>query len=224
MLTFTPPTGAISESTVRVNKLIRNTYTLLSATLLFSAVTAVASMYMSIPHPGMLVSFAIYFGLLMAVNVTRNSMWGLFWIFALTGFMGMTLGPMLSATIANFSNGAQLVALAMGGTGAIFLGLSGYVLTTRKNFSFIGGFVVVGILVLLFAALANYFLAIPGLSLAISAAAIVVMSGLILYETSNLIHRPGMNYILATVTLYVAIYNLFVHLLHLLAVFAGNRE
>ena len=205
----TPPTGTISEATVRVNKLIRNTYTLLSATLLFSAVTAVASMYAGFPPLNMLITFGGYFGLLIAVNITRNSMWGLFWIFALTGFMGLTLGPILSLYLAVFSNGAQLIALAMGGTGAIFLGLSGYALTTRKDFSFIGGFVMVGIVVAFLASIANVFLGIPGLSLAISASFIMLMSGLILYETSNLIHRPGMNYILATVSLYLNIYILF---------------
>ncbi|MGV0006135.1 MAG: Bax inhibitor-1/YccA family protein [Candidatus Porifericomitaceae bacterium WSBS_2022_MAG_OTU9] len=215
--------GAISESVVRSNKLIRNTYTLLSATLLFSAIAAVVSMYIGFPHLG-LFTLVGYIGLLMAVNATRNSAWGLVWIFALTGFMGLTIGPIISFYLAAFSNGAQLVALAMGGTGAIFLGLSGYALVTKKDFSFIGGFLIVGIMVAFIAGLASIFLSIPGLSLAVSMAFIGLMAGMILYETSNLIHRPGMNYIMATVSLYISIYNLFLSLLHLLGALAGNRN
>ena len=143
-------------------------------------------------------------------------------MFALTGFMGYTLGPILNAYLA-LPNGGQVVMMAMGATGAIFLGLSGYALTTRKDFSFMGGFLMVGILVAFLAGLGAVFLEIPGLSLAVSAMFVLLMAGLILYETSNIIHGGETNYIMATVTLYVAIYNLFTSLLHLFGL-AGSEE
>lgn len=204
------------------NKVIRNTYMLLSMTLLFSAVTAGISMAMNLPHPGLLLTLGGYFGFLFLTTKFRNSAWGLVFIFALTGFMGLTLGPIISFYIQAFSNGPQLVMMALGGTGAIFLGLSGYALTTRKDFSFMGGFLMVGILVGFLAAIAATIFNLPGLSLAVSAMFIMLMSGLILYQTSSIIHGGETNYIMATITLYVTIYNLFTSLLHLLGAFAGE--
>ncbi len=197
------------------NKVIRNTYTLLSMTLMFSALTAGVSMTLNLPHPGLLLTLVGYFGLLFATTKFRNSSLGLVFVFALTGFMGYTLGPILNSYLA-MPNGSQIVMTAMGGTGAIFLALSGYALTSRKDFSFMGGFLVAGILVAFMAGLGAIFFEMPGLSLAVSSMFVLLMAGLILYETSNIIHGGETNYIMATVTLFVAIFNLFTSLLHLL--------
>ena len=170
---------------------------------------------------GIIVTLVGYFGLLFLTTKLRNSAWGLVSVFALTGFMGLTLGPILSMYL-SIPNGDQIVMTAMGGTGVIFLGLSGYALTTRKDFSFLGGFLMVGILVAFLAGIASMFLSMPGLSLAVSAMFILLMSGLILYQTSQIIHGGETNYIMATVTLYISIYNLFLSLLQLLGAFGGN--
>jgi modulator of FtsH protease len=209
-------------ATLATNKVIRNTYTLLSMTLLFSALTAGVSMALNLPHPGLLLTLGGYFGLLFATARFRNSSLGLAFVFALTGFMGYTLGPILNAYLA-LPNGGQVVMTAMGATGAIFLGLSGYALTTRKDFSFMGGFLMVGILVAFMAGLGAMFFEMPGLSLAVSSMFVLLMAGLILYETSNIIHGGETNYIMATVTLFVAIFNLFTSLLHLLGAFNSNE-
>jgi modulator of FtsH protease len=212
-----------AESVLATNKLIRNTYTLLSMTLVFSAVMAGVSIKLNFPYLGPLVTFGGYLLLLFITNMLRNSAWGLLSVFALTGFMGLTLGPLLSAYMQAFSNGGQLVMLAMGGTGVIFLGLSGYALTTRKDFSFLAGFVITGILVALLAMFATWVFNIPALSLALSAAVIILMSALILWQTSDMVHGYETNYIMATITLYVSIYNLFTSLLHLLGAFSGDN-
>jgi modulator of FtsH protease len=214
--------GRNQSITLDTNKVIRNTYWLLSMTLLFSAFTAGVALLLNLPHPGLLLTLAGYFGLLFATARFRNSGLGLLFVFALTGFMGYTLGPILNAYLA-LSNGAQLVTMAMGTTGAIFLGLSGYALTSRKDFSFMGSFLMVGILVAFLAGLAAIFFAMPILSLAVSAMFVLLMSGLILYETSNIIHGGESNYIMATVTLYVSISNLFTSLLHLLGFMSGEE-
>ncbi len=203
------------------NKVIRNTYMLLSLTLLFSAFTAGVSVVLQLPHPGLLITLAGFFGLLFLTHKFSNSALGLLFVFALTGFMGYTLGPIISAYL-GLPNGGQIVMTAMGGTGAIFIGLSLYALTTRKDFSFMGGFLMVGILVAFLAGLAAFFFSMPGLALAVSAMFVLLMSGLILYETSQIIHGGQTNYILATVTLYVSIYNLFTSLLHLLGAFSSD--
>jgi modulator of FtsH protease len=204
-------------SVLSTNKVIRNTYTLLSITLLFSALTAGIAVMTNMPFMNPIITLVGYFGLLFLTTRFRNSALGLLFVFALTGFMGLTLGPIISAYL-HLPNGGQIVMTAMGGTGVIFLGLSGYALTTRKDFSFIGGFLMVGILVAFLASIASLFLAMPGLSLAVSAMFILLMSGLILYQTSEIIHGGETNYIMATVTLYIAIYNLFLSLLQLLGV------
>jgi len=209
------------ESALATNKVLRNTYALLSMTLLFSGLTATVSMAMNLPHPGLLITLAGYFGLLFAVTKTRNSGWGLFFVFALTGFMGLTLGPIISAYL-SMPGGSSIVATALGGTGLIFLALSGYALTSRKDFSFMGSFLFVGILVGFLAGLGAFFFQMPALALTVSAMFVLLMSGLILWETSNIIHGGETNYIMATVTLFVAIFNLFTSLLHLLAAFSGE--
>ena len=202
-------------SVLATNKVIRNTYMLLSATLLFSALTAGVSMALNLPHPGMIITLVGYFGLLFLTTKLRNSAGGILAVFALTGFMGYTLGPIISHYL-NMSNGTQTVMTAMAATGAIFLGLSGYALSTRKNFSYMGGFLSVGIIVAFLAGLGAIFFSIPALSLTVSAAFVLLMSGLILYQTSEIIHGGETNYIMATVTLFVSIFNLFTSLLHLL--------
>jgi len=209
-------------STLATNAVLRNTYLLLSMTLLFSAVTAGVSMVFNLPHPGLLLTLAGYFGLLFATAKFRNSSLGLVFVFALTGFLGYTLGPILNAYL-SLANGAQIVTTAMAGTGVIFMGLSGYALVSRKDFSFMGGFLMVGILVGFLAGLGAMMFEIPALSLAVSAMFVLLMSGLILYETSNIIHGGETNYIMATVTLYVSIFNLFTSLLHLLGSFGGQE-
>jgi modulator of FtsH protease len=210
-------------SVLATNKVIRNTYILLAMTLLFSALTAGLSMAFNLPYPGLLVTLIGYFGLLFLTTKLRNSVWGLVFIFALTGFMGLTLGPIINLYLTKFTNGAELVMMAMGGTGLIFLGLSGYALSTRKDFSFLGGFLMVGILVGFLAGLGAIFFQLPGLALAVSSMFVLLMAGLILYQTSEIIHGGETNYIMATITLYVAIYNLFTSLLHLLGVFGGDE-
>jgi modulator of FtsH protease len=219
---MTNTTARSQTAVLATNKVIRNTYSLLSMTLLFSALTAGTSMALNLPHPGLLLTLAGYFGLLFATAKFRNSHLGLAFVFALTGFMGYTLGPILNAYLA-LPNGGQIVMTAMGATGAIFLGLSGYALTTRKDFSFMGGFLMVGILVAFMAGLGAVFFEIPGLSLAVSSMFVLLMAGLILYETSNIIHGGETNYIMATVTLFVAIFNLFTSLLHLLGFMNGEE-
>ena len=204
------------------NKVVRNTYMLLSMTLAFSALTAGISMALKLPYPGLIVTLVGYFGLLFLTTKFRNSGLGIAFVFALTGFMGYTLGPMVSHYLA-MPNGSQVVMTAMGGTAAIFLGLSAYVMTTRKNFSFMGGFLTVCILVAFLAGLCAMFFEMPGLSLAVSAMFVLLMSGLILYETSNIIHGGETNYVMATVTLFVSIFNLFTSLLQLLG-FANSDE
>lgn len=204
------------------HKVLTNTYVLLSMTLLFSAVMAGVSMAFNLPHPGILLTLGGYFGLLFLTSKYQNQSLGLFFVFALTGFMGYTLGPIINSYMATV-NGGQVVMTAMGATGAIFLGLSGYALTSRKDFSFLGGFLMVGILVAFIAGLGAIFFEMPGMSLAVSSMFVLLMSGLILYETSNIIHGGETNYIMATVTLFVSIFNLFTSLLHLLGFMNGDE-
>lgn len=208
-------------STLATNKVIRNTYMLLSMTLLFSALTAGVSMTLNLPHPGILLTLGGFFGLLFLTSKFRDSALGLVFVFALTGFMGVTLGPILNSYLA-LPNGGQIVMTAMAATGAMFVGLSAYALTTRKDFSFMGGFLMVGILVGFLAGLGAIFFEIPSLSLAVSAMFVLLMSGLILYETSNIIHGGETNYIMATTTLFVSIFNLFTSLLHLLGFMSSS--
>jgi len=207
---------------VEVNKVLRNTYALLSVTLLFSATAAALSMVNQWPHPGLIITLVGYFGLLFLARRFRNSALGIVFVFGLTGFMGLTLGPIISFYLTALPNGGQIVMTAMGGTGIIFVGLSAYALTTRKDFSFLGGMLFAGILVAFLAGLGAIIFSIPALSMAVSAMFILLMSGLILYQTSQIIHGGETNYIMATVTLYVAIYNLFLSLLHLLGIFSSD--
>ncbi len=206
---------AIQESALATNKVLKNTYLLLSATLIFSAVMAAVAMAVRMPYLGPIVTLVGYFGLLFLTHKLRNSAMGIIAVFALTGFMGLTLGPILSAYIENVPNGGQLVLTSLGTTGLIFLALSAYVLTTKKDFSFMGGFLMVGMLGMVGVMLIGFFINLSAFSMAISAGIVLLMSGMILYQTSAIIHGGERNYILATVSLYVSLYNMFLHLLML---------
>ena len=210
------------ESVLSTNKVLRNTYMLLSLTFLFSAFTAYLSFASGArPMNPFLMIVGVY-GLMFLTQALRNSVWGLVSVFAFTGFLGYTLGPILSYYLTSCSNGPQLVATALGGTGMIFFALSGYALTTRKDFSFLGGFLFIGTMVALLAMIAGIFFHMPALQLTISAVFVLLSSGLILLQTSEMIHNGETNYISATVGLFVSIYNLFVSLLNLLSAFSGR--
>jgi modulator of FtsH protease len=206
-----------NQAALATNKVLRNTYILLSLTLLFSAMAAAVSSSLNLPHPGIIITLVGYFGLLFLTTKFRNSTAGIGFVFLLTGFMGYTLGPIINAYL-GLPNGGEVVMMAMGGTAAIFLALSIYAISSRKDFSFMGGFLMVGILVAFLAGLGAIFFSMPALSLAVSAMFVLLMSGLILFQTSQIIHGGETNYIMATVTLYVALFNLFTSLLHLLGV------
>lgn len=215
------PLGRSTSAVSSTNKVLKNTYMLLSMTLLFSAVAAGVSMALNMPYIVSLgTSLAALVLLWFVVPRTAHSAAGIFVVFAVTGLLGFGLGPMLNHYL-QLPNGPQLVMSAMGITGAVFLGLSAYVLVTRRNFSFMGGFLMTGILVAFLAALVSVAAAafgypMPALSLAVSAMFALLMSGMILWQTSEIIHGGETNYVLATVSLYVAIYNLFTSLLQLL--------
>ncbi len=207
--------SAAQESALQTNKVLRNTYSLLAMTLGFSAITAFISTQMQLGTIG-------YFGFLIAgfislfiVNKKADTAQGLLWAFIFTGCMGMALGPILNRYLA-MPNGGEVIMQALGGTALIFFGLSAYALTTKKDFSFMGGFLTVGLLVVVVAAIANIFFAVPAVSLAISAAIVLLMSGFILFDTSRIVNGGETNYIRATVSLYLNIYNLFISLLSLI--------
>ncbi|WP_028669754.1 Bax inhibitor-1/YccA family protein [Saccharospirillum impatiens] len=211
-----------SESTLATNKVLRNTYLLLSMTLVFSAVTAMIAMAVGMPQGGALIMMLAAIGIVWFVLPRAyNSSMGIVWTFAFAGLMGASLGPMLSSYLA-LSNGPAIVAQALGGTALVTFGLSAYAVTTKKDFSFLGGFVMVGMIVALVAILANLFLAIPALSLAISAGVVLLMSLLILFDTSRIVNGGETNYVRATVSLYLNIYNLFVHLLVLVGALSDD--
>jgi modulator of FtsH protease len=209
---------AATESALSTNKVLRNTYMLLAATLLFSALTAGASMALNLPHPGLVITLVGYFGLLFLTSKFRNSAMGIVCIFALTGFMGLTLGPIISAYLQFLPNGGQVVMTAFGITGATFVGLSAYAIKSGRDFSFMGGFLTIGILGAFLLGLIAIFFNMPALSLAVSGMFVLAMGGLILFQTSEIVRGGETNYIMATVTLFVSIYNLFTSLLHILGV------
>ena len=209
-------------SALSTNKVLRNTYMLLSMTLLFSALTAGLSMTIAVsPTASMISSLGALALIWLVLPRTANSGMGIVVVFAVAGLLGFGLGPLLSHYL-SMPNGSQVVGTALGGTGIVFLSLSGYALTSRRDFSFMGGFLFAGLIVVLVAMIANIFLAIPALSLALSAAIVMLMSGLILFDTSRIINGGETNYINATVSLYLSIYNLFVAMLQLLGAFSGD--
>lgn len=213
--------AASTGSAIEINKVLRNTYMLLSMTLAFSAVTAGISMSLGLSHMAALVMTIAAFGLMFVVHKNAEKASGIFWIFAFTGLMGASLGPMLSR-YASMPGGPLMIMQALGGTAIIFFSLSAYALTSKKDFSFMGGFLMVGMIVALIAMVANIFFQIPALSLAISSVVILVMSGLILFDTSRIINGGERNYIRATISLYLNVYNIFVHLLSMLGIMGSD--
>lgn len=215
------------ESVLATNRVLKNTYLLLSMTLLFSAAMAGLSMMLQVPYGvSLITSIAAIVLLWFVVPRTANSSAGLITVFAVTGLLGFGLGPILSHYL-GMRNGPQLVMTAMGITGVVFVGLSAYVLTSRRNFSFMGGFLMAGVLVAFLAALLSvgasmFGYPMPGLALAVSSMFALLMCGMILWQTSEIIHGGETNYILATVGLYVSIYNMFTSLLHILGVSSGD--
>lgn len=203
-------------------RVLRNTYALLSMTLLFSAAVAALGVAFRWPAPGLLLTLVGYFGLLFAVHKLRNSGWALPAVFALTGFMGYTLGPLLARSL-SMPGGAQTVMLALGATGVTFLALSAWALTSRRDFSAMGGFLFAGMVIALLAGLAAVFLQMPALGLAVSAMVALLSAGLILFETSRIVNGGETNYVMATVGLYVSLFNLFTSLLSLFG-FGGSQE
>lgn len=212
-------TPTLPQQSAEVNAVLRNTYWLLSITIAFSAVCAGVGMSFGFPYLG-LWTLLPFFGLLFAVHKLKNSAWGILMVFALTGWLGLTISPILNAYLANVGPGPILMAL--GGTATIFFGLSSYVLITKKDLAGWGNFLFVGLLVAFIAGIANYFLQLSALSLVISSVMILISSGLIMWQTSAIIHGGERNYLLATVMLYVMLYNLFLSLLHLLTAFGGD--
>jgi len=210
------------ELSLAVNKVLKNTYMLLGLTLAFSALTAAFAMASNAAPVNIWVMLIGFYGLLFLTHKMANSAWGLLCVFALTGFMGYTLGPILGYYMAS-ANGTQLVMTALGGTAFIFFGLSAYALISKKDFSFLSGFMMAGFLVILAAVVANIFLQIPALQLALSAAFMLFSSAAILMQTGAIINGGERNYILATVTLYVSLYNIFISLLNLLTAFGGDE-
>ena len=207
------------ESILATNKVLRNTYSLLALTLAFSAFTALLST--NAPPVNIWMFFIGAYGLLFLTHYLANSAWGLLSVFAFTGFMGYTIGPIIGFYLST-QGGTDIVVTALGGTAFIFLGLSGWALTSRRDFSFLQGFIFAGFLVLIAAIVISLFWPMPALQLAISAAFMLFSSAVILWQTSEIIHGGERNYILATITLYVSIYNLFMSLLSLLSAFSGN--
>ncbi len=212
---YQAPTAKLTQA-VEINNVLRNTYLLLGMTLAFSALMAFVAMALNAPYLGlwMLIPF---FALLYAINKTANSTWGIFWVFAFTGYLGFTLGPVITYYL-NTPNGADVVGMALGSTAAAFVGLSAFALITRKDFSFMRGFLMVGIVALFGVVILSWFLDLSMFMGAIGAAIVLLMSGLILWQTSAIIHGGETNYILATTTLYMSIYNMFSWLLMLIGI------
>ena len=214
------PTDVISAraaGAVSISKVLRNTYMLLGMTLAFSALMAGVSMAMGAPYLGPIVTLAGFFGLIFAVHKTAHSSLGLLFVFLLTGFMGFTIGPIINAYL-SLANGPSLVTSALGTTAAAFVGLSAFAVVTRKDFSFLSGFLVVGFFVLMGAVVLSLFFDLSAFSVAISCAFVLFASAAILWQTSAIIHGGETNYIIATVTLFASFYNLFVSLLHIFGV------
>lgn len=213
------------ESALATNKVLRNTYMLLSLTLLFSAITAGIAMITNAPPMSIWALLAGFLGLPMLVQFTRNSSLGLVFTFLFTGFVGYATGPILNAYLSMFSNGAELITMALGSTGLIFLGLSAIAMNPARDFSHWGRFLSIGIIVAIVAVLANIFIfQLPGVQLALSVMVSLIMGGFILFQTNMIVRGGETNYISATLTLYISIYNIFMTLLQIFGLFGGNRN
>ncbi|MDO8990397.1 MAG: Bax inhibitor-1/YccA family protein [Sideroxyarcus sp.] len=211
------------------NKVLRNTYMMLGMTMIPTVIGALIGTSINLsfmaasPIMSSLIMFGVMMGMLFAVSALRNSVWGVVALLGFTFVAGVFLGPILQVAL-HFSNGAQLVGMAAGGTGVIFLSLATIATTTKKDFSFMGKFLFIGLILLIVASLANIFFQIPALSLTISAIAVMIFSAYILYDVSRIVHGGETNYVMATLSLYLDIYNLFIHLLNLLMAFSGERD
>ena len=214
-----PYGGTVDRSTA--HRVLRNTYALLSMTLLLSAAVAWAAVAFNLPAPGLILTLVAYFGPLFGIHKLKNSGMAVGLVFALTGFMGWTLGPLLTRTLA-MPGGNQAVMLALGATGAVFLALSAYARTTKRDLSWMGGFLFAGMVVALLAGLAAIFFQIPALALTVSAVVALLSAGLILFETKQIVDGGETNYVLATVSLFVSIFNLFTSLLQLFGVMGSD--
>ncbi|MDU5696791.1 MULTISPECIES: Bax inhibitor-1/YccA family protein [Haemophilus] len=208
------------ESLLSTHKVLRNTYFLLGLTMAFSAVVAYISMSLNLPYPNLIVLLVGFYGLLFVTNRLANSAWGILAAFAFTGFMGYTIGPILNMYVARGME--DLIMLAFAGTAIVFFACSAYVLTTKKDMSFLSTAIFSLFIVLLLGVVASFFFQIPALAVGISALFVVFSTMTILYETSNIIHGGETNYIRATVSIYVSIYNLFISLLRLLSIFSSD--
>lgn len=220
--TYTTTVKTINPA-ITTNKVLRNTYFLLSLTLLFSAITAFYGLITNARPTGFFTIIGM-FGLLFLTQYLRNSKWGLVSTFAFTGFMGYTLAPLLNLYLHAFANGGTLIMTSLAGTGVIFLALSTYALVTRKNFGYMGGFLFAAITIAFLLSLLGLFLNVPMLQILISGAFMLLCSGLILFHTSQIIHGGENNYIMATISLYIALFNIFVSLLSILGFFAGGNR
>ena len=218
----------INQRTERViietNRVLKNTYLLLSLTLLFSAITTGFAIATSIPAINPILTLIVYFGLLFGIQATKDSSMGLVLTFVLTGFLGLTIAPILNFYLTTFSNGAELIMMSLGATGAIFLGLSVIAMNPERNFNKLGSFLAVGSIVCLVAIIVNLFLQMPAIHLALSLMIAFISGGMILWQTNHIIQGGEKNYITATVTLYISILNLFLTILQFLAMFAGRRN
>ena len=212
-----------SDSLLATHQVLRRTYMLLSATLVVSALTAGYAMVSNAQPMGLLAIVGM-FGLLFLTRALSNSVWGIAAVFAFTGFMGYMLGPMLNMVVGGYSNGTQIIATSLGATGMIFFALSAYVLTTRKDFSYMGGFLTVVSMVIMGCIIAGLFFHAPAFQLLISAAIVLFASGMILFQTSAIINGGERNFIMATVSLYVSLFNLFINLLQIFMALSGQRD
>lgn len=214
--------GNVSRGAIKTNAVLANTYRLLSLTLLFSGAVAGVSAMLNLPHPGIIITLVGYFGLLYLTSRLRNSSWGLLSVFVLTGFMGYTLGPIITHYL-SMPSGSSIVTTAFTITAVTFVGLSFYARTTERSFTGMGNFLIVGIVTAFLLGLAAILFSMPALAVAVSGLFVLLMAGLILFETQNILKGGETNYIMATITLYVAIFNLFTSLLHILGVLGGDE-
>ena len=228
-LRYPNQTTQTKEFTIVRNKVLRNTFWMLGLTMIPTVIGAIIGMSTNFtflaqsPIMGPLVMLAVMLGLMFAVSATRNSIWGIVLLFGFTFVAGWWLGPMLQYAL-QFNNGAQLVGIAAGGTGVIFFTLAGIASVTRKDFGFMGNFLFVGLVLLILASIANLFFAMPAASLTISAVAVLLFSGFILYDVSRIVNGGETNYVMATLGIFLSIYNLFISLLYLLLAFSGERD
>ena len=221
--------AAQSQSVLATNKVLRNTYALLGFSLIPTVIGALIGMSMNFgfaaqsPMLFFILTLGAMFGMFYLIRANRNNSLGVVFLLGLTFLMGLMLGPILQVAF-SLSNGGQIVGLAAGGTATIFLVLSSIAASTKRDFSFMGKFLMIGLILLILAMLVNIFFQIPAMSLAISGIAVLIFSGFILYDVNRIVRGGETNYIMATLALYLNIYNLFVHLLHILMALMGNRD